>query len=452
MSTSISLTLPSWTYPGTTSPSLKNIELQIPAGQRVLLMGPSGSGKSTLLAALTGQFRQSYGADQSTVLDYGLHDPVIGMVLQDPEAQVIYSRVGEDIAFGLENTGVEQGEMWRRVAEAKTVVGMGAVDDDHPTEKLSGGQKQRMAVAGVIAMRPDIMIFDEPTANIDPNGVEALVTAIGNAIEHTEATSIIVDHNAENWVELVDRIIVMSNGEIVYDMVPAELTTTYRTAVEELGMWLPNSQTEDLGLRPILNSEGGEVLRAEKLAWGWENILGSTDDESYRAGSSYLIRGENGTGKTTKAMTLAGLIKPLAGRLTPDVSTMKSRELARKVGYVFQDPNHQFLTSTVEKELSLGAVVGKQEITQILEELGLAQYTNRHPAMLSGGEKRRLSVATALVRKPEVIILDEPTFGLDRANFIALARLLQKAQADGSALISITHDPHYTKIFGGTDA
>ncbi|MDO4908277.1 MAG: ATP-binding cassette domain-containing protein [Corynebacterium sp.] len=440
MPASISIKLSSWTHPGRTKPALENIDVEIPAGQRVLIMGCSGSGKSTLLGILAGLLHNN------CEVSYSPAAPRIGMVLQDPETQVIYSRVGDDIAFGLENIGIPREQIWQRVAEAKIALGLDHLSNDQETVVLSGGQKQRMAIAGVLAMNPDILVLDEPVANVDRDGSPLVADSVQKAIEYCGATTIIVDHDAELWLNMVDRVLVLDAGQILYDLKPEELTGEYAQSIQALGLWLPGELPTNDKKSPI---PGESVLEAHDLAWGWDHVLGSSEHESYAQGTSTIISGPNGIGKSTHGLTLAGLLQPLRGRLNPQVNKWKSKNLAAYIGYVFQDPNHQFLRATVEEELNLGAIMTKTERQELLEKLGLEHYINVHPAMLSGGEKRRLSVATALVRTPAVLILDEPTFGLDRRTFGNLTVLLHEAQTKGSALISISHDPRYIQLFGG---
>lgn len=432
-----------WAYPGTDRYVLgehEPINVDIHEGEKILLMGASGSGKSSLLALLAGIYHSDAISCSSNK---------VGMVLQDPDTQVMYSRLGDDIAFGLENIAYPVDKIWEQVDRSKNCVGLGSLDNDYPTYSLSGGQKQRMALAGVTAMQPDLLILDEPTANIDPEGVDTVIHAVREVVEHTGATIIIVEHNTQPWFDYVDRVIILDQGHILFDGTPEDIISSHADLLAEKGLWVPEEYVENKisDLFPTRDiTPGDSVLETHNLSWGWDKILGSGDSTVYQEGTSTIITGPNGRGKTTYCLSLAGLLAPLSGSISPDVHRWKSKKLASYLGYVFQDPEHQFLKNTVIDELCVG--VKKDKAEELLERIGLAHRRNAHPCFLSGGEKRRLSVATSLVRQPRVLILDEPTFGLDRKNFIDIVHLLMQAQDNGSAVISISHDKNLLKIFG----
>jgi energy-coupling factor transport system ATP-binding protein len=385
-----------------------------------------------------------------------------GLVLQDPDAQVVLARIGDDVAFGCENLGVPRDEIWRRVGEALDDVGLD-LSLDSPTSSLSGGQKQRLALAGVLAMRPGLVLLDEPTANLDPAGVEDVRDAVARSIARSGATLIVVEHRVDVWVNAVDRVIVLDpSGGVLADG-PVEVVLGARgDALFRAGVWVP-------GRRPAspvrANPATGPVLlEADALAVGRTPFASRTaavaaEGISMRAsaGTGVAVTGPNGSGKSTFALTAAGLLAPLAGSLTatadlaagadPEPRRWRSRELLTRVGMVFQDPEHQFLSGTVRGELEIGPRalgMGSTEIGrrsgELLERLRLSRLAAANPFTLSGGEKRRLSVATAIATRPRVLILDEPTFGQDANTWTELISLLAALLDEGTCVMAVTHD------------
>ncbi len=437
----------------------------IEPGERVLLLGASGSGKSTLLQALAGVLG---GADEGEsqgelLLDGGPATDArgrAGLVLQDPDSQVILERVGDDVAFGCENLGVPRDEIWRRVPKALADVGL-EVALDLSTSLLSGGQKQRLALAGVLAMRPGLLLLDEPTANLDPAGVVEVRDAVGRVLESTGATLVVVEHRVDVWLPLVDRVVILSpEGELLADGTPDALLRSRGQELADLGVWVP-------GHLPALRSRsftpGETLLSAQNLTVG--RTAASGDSSFVRAGLGVKIRegtttaitGPNASGKTTLGLTLAGLLPPVAGNVSASDALRdgageypirwKSRELLTRIGTVFQEPEHQFLRSTVRDELAVGPQALKlpnSEITvrvdELLQRLRLDALAGANPFTLSGGEKRRLSVATVLATRPRVLVLDEPTFGQDARTWAELVGLLGALVDDGRAIVAMTHD------------
>lgn len=466
-----------WRHSGRREPTLSDVTLHIPAGQRVLLLGASGAGKSTLLAAIAGVLGDEEDGDRAGRITVGGYAPeahrgAVGMVLQDPDAQVISATVGDDVVFGCENLGVGREEMWQRAAEALALVGLD-LPLDHPTHQLSGGQKQRLALAGVIAMHPGVIVLDEPTANLDPQGVEEVRRSVIDVAQHTGATLIVVEHRVDVWLEHMDRVVVLGQrGSIVAD---GEAKRTVHAHAEQLahsGIWVPDVPLD-------IETFGGAasektVLTTSNLDIGWgreETPIQRGLNLRLQDGSTVLT-GANGAGKSTLAMTLGGLLPPVSGAVdatgllpngtvgsrrvpTPDPSTWRSKELIRHIGYVFQNPEHQFAARTVRDELLLGprragldATESQSRADALLAQLGLERLAAASPYSLSGGEKRRLSVASMLTTSPRLLILDEPTFGQDRNTFMALLRLLQDVLADGRSVLSISHDPDYVRLMG----
>ncbi|CAN5513493.1 ATP-binding cassette domain-containing protein [soil metagenome] len=467
-----------WRHAGRRAPALHDLDLYVRQGERVLLLGPSGSGKSTLLAALAGVLGDDgpSGDGESTgTLAVDGRDPraargVAGLVLQDPDSQVIMARVGDDVAFGCENLGVPREELWLRVREALDAVGLD-VPLGHPTEALSGGQKQRLALAGSLAMRPGLLLLDEPTANIDPDGVLEVRDAVASVLARTGATAVIVEHRVEAWLDVVNRIVVLSaDGAVVADGAPREVLAAQGAALTAAGVWVPGREPGVLRLSgPAPDSRPG-LLVGDALRIGREprHPLPGVLDLQLAAGSVLALTGPNGAGKTTLALTLGGLLAPVAGevRATPELAAgadvrpirWRSRELLTRIGTVFQTPEHQFLATTVRDELAIGPRAlqlpereSASRVDELLERLGLAALAGANPFTLSGGQKRRLSVAAVLASQPRVLVLDEPTFGQDAVTWAALVTLLEELRASGTAIVAATHDRRFVDAIGARE-
>lgn len=505
-----------WRHAGRPRPAVSGLDLDISPGERVLLLGPSGAGKSTLLHALAGVLGDSSadGADSAagggtaedadetgSLLIDGAPSRVrrgcAGLVQQDPETQVVLSRLGDDVAFGAENLSVPPAEIWSRVAEALDDVGLGQLPLDHPTSALSGGQKQRLALAGILAMRPGLILLDEPTANLDPAGVLEVRDAVGRCLEKTGATLVVVEHRVAVWKDLVDRIVVLQPGSatdsaVLIDGPPDQVLAQARDMLTAAGVWVPGyvPATRTRGTRSAGQGSAGEgsaagpagqlLLAAEDLAVSRERPrrtglrgrfrpvppepVQSGITARVRAGEALTITGPNGSGKSTFALTLAGLLAPVSGRVSAtlelsagagiDPYRWKAQQLIARIGTVFQEPEHQFVTGRVLDELMFGPRHlgrGGERVDELLERLRLTELVDANPYTLSGGEKRRLSVATVLAAHPRVLVLDEPTFGQDANTWAELASFLSELLDDGTAVVSVTHDAEFSEVLGGTE-
>lgn len=477
-----------WRYAGRREWAARHLDFTIEPGERVLLLGASGAGKSTLLGALTGVLGGNDEGEEAGRLLVGGKHPTrmrghIGLVMQDPNSQVILQRIGDDAAFGCENLAVPRDQIWPRVHSALDSVDL-HLPLDRSTTALSGGQQQRLAIAGALAMQggagaPGMLCLDEPTANLDPEGVTTVHDAIAHVVADRRTTLVVVEHRVDVWTDLVDRVLVLSaQAGLLADGSPREVFASQREVLTRAGVWVP-------GTPPAVTARqapvaGKPVLTTTDLTIGHgpAHPVRTMDTTTIPAGLSTTIVGPNGAGKTTLALTLAGLLEPLAGSVTAAEHlrptsgrfltramhrhfnparpiTWASRDLLTRIGTVFQNPEHQFVTGNVRDELAVGLKAlghADQEITRqvdaLLARLHLEKLADANPFTLSGGEKRRLSVGTVLATEPQVIVLDEPTFGQDRATWIDLVALVQDVLAQGHTVISVTHDRDYLDVLG----
>lgn len=487
-----------WHYPGREQPSLSAVSARIRPGERVMLLGPSGAGKSTLLQAMAGVEQDPDGESRSGDLTVNGLDPrdargSVGFMHQDPETQVILARVGDDVAFGLENLAVPREQIWPRVGAALAEVGLD-LPLDHSTTALSGGQKQRLALAGTMAMHPQLLLLDEPTASVDEQGAVELRDAVDRVVAMAGTTLIVVEHRVGLWESVVDRVIVLDDhGSIAFDGPTKDVLVDARELLQKQGTWVPDwtphtrpAPARDAQAAPLLETRGLAASRTQpnsrvvarrrrrgRKAWAKgrpveTDVFGNGNaipaaaniNLTVRAGQALAITGQNGAGKSTLALTLAGLLLPcagtvlateaLAGDAPADPSLWEGSELITRIGSVFQHPEHQFLCSTVRAELEYGPLqaarhgagpgVNEERIDSLLRRLDLEDIADANPFTLSGGQKRRLSVATVLASAPEVLILDEPTFGQDAETWRELVTMLVEEMERGTAVVAVTHD------------
>ena len=433
--------------------ALRDVDLSVEPGERVLVTGASGSGKSTLLAAIAGILHDE-GTETAGELAVDGRDPRaardrLGMLAQDPDSQLVMTRAGDDVAFGLENAGVPADEIWPRVDAALAAVGF-PYGRDRPTQALSGGEKQRLVLAGALARRPGLLLLDEPTAQLDPDGAALVRAAVARATADRGCTVLVVDHDAEPWLPLVDRVVEVVDGGLVAHR------PDWRPVPRAAGLPLP------------AGTDGPVLLAADGAGFTYRGApvpaLPPTD-AVLRGGRALAVTGANGTGKSTLALLLAGLRGPTTGRVTaaPELAEgvrrreraphrWRAGELVTRIGTVFQNPEQQFLTGRLHDELALGplrsgehAAAARATADELLERLGLSAFADANPFTLSGGQQRRLSVATALATSPRVLVLDEPTFGQDAATWRELVTLLAEQRAAGCAVAVITHDADLVK-------
>ena len=443
-----------WRHTGRRAWALRGVDLRVEAGERVMLLGASGSGKSTLLAGLAGILEG--GESEGELLVDGM-DPRVarsrtGIVFQDPESQLVMARAGDEVAFGLENRCVPASEIWPRVDATLSTVGF-PYGRDRPTDALSGGEQQRLALADALAFEPGLLLLDEPTANLDPAGAELVRGALRTVLTGRRRTMVLIEHRVAEAIDLVDRLIVLEGGGgLVADGAPAEVFASRGEELAQAGVWVPG---HPLPAPPERHRPTPETaLLAEQVAYrfpGASSLATGPISLEVRSSEALAIVGPNGSGKTTLALLLGGLLRPTSGSVTgvdrEAIWRLPAPRLADRIGSVFQDPEHQFLTGTVREELALaprldGLPAGEaaRRASTLMERLRLAPLAEANPFTLSGGEKRRLSVATALVTEPSVLILDEPTFGQDRRTAVELLDLLSRQRDAGTAICFATHD------------
>ena len=459
-----------WRHAGRRAWALRGVDLRIEAGERVLLLGASGAGKSTLLLGLAGLLDATGGGEsEGELLVDGLPAAASrerpGILFQEPESQLVMARAGDDVAFGLENRCIEPNAIWPRVDDALGAVGF-AYPRDHPTDALSGGEQQRLALAGTLALQPDLLLLDEPTANLDAEGAARLRTVLSRTARDRRLTLLLVEHRVSDSLALVDRVVVLeAAGGVIADGRPDEVFARRGDELEARGVWVPDRR---LPAPPVAPHSATDVLiRAEQAAFRYPASARLTlrpIDVALHAAEAVAVMGPNGTGKSTLALLLGGLLEPTSGSVTATDALLPghaheplwrwpARRLVAGIGSVFQDPEHQFLTGRVIDELTigpmragLGPAAARGRADALLARLHLAHLAEANPFTLSGGEKRRLSVATALAAAPSVLILDEPTFGQDRRTVVELLELLAGLRDAGHAICFVTHDQEFAAV------
>lgn len=467
-----------WRPFGRREPVLRDVDLVIEPGERVLLAGPSGAGKSTLLRAIAGLLETADAGERTGSASIDGHSPgdrpgEVGLVLQEPGAGVVASMVGRDVAFGLENAAADPAGMPGLARAALDAVGM-RMDLDTPTTSLSGGETQRLALAGAIVMEPSVLLLDEPTAMLDPVSAESVRTAVADVVARTGLTTVIVEHLLEPWLPLATRLIVLDpDGRIIADGEPSSVLAEHGSRLAEAGVWVPGVAPPEprllddavLGadVSVLLRRSGpgadgvravvaeltdARIVRRSLGADGQTRRVVAVDgaDVAVRAGESTALVGASGAGKSTLLAALAGFLPLDDG--TRQYAALSTTEVAREVAWVPQWPSAAIVAPTVmddmlltTRALGLDEAQARERSSAILAALGLSHLEKADPRHLSGGEQRRLSVATALVHRPRMVLADEPTVGQDRRTWAAVMGLLESAQRAGMGLGISTHDP-----------
>ncbi len=404
-----------FSYASGAPPALDDVSLEIREGEHVVLLGPSGSGKSTLLRALAGLVPHFHGGVFAGRVVVSGNDTrevrpaelagTVASVFQDPEDQVVMANVANEVAFGLENVGVRPDDIWPRVEEALRLVGAAQLVD-RSVHELSGGELQRVALAAALALRPRLLLLDEPTSQLDPDGAEGFV----DAVRALDCAVLLSEQRPARPLERADRILFMDAGRIVLDAPRGE-------ALE----WLQANRPLYLPHEPVFACR----LEGIRHAYGDRLALAGASLE-VRRGEVVALTGPNGSGKTTLAKIAAGL-------LVPDAGAVEHAPAA----YLAQDPGRHLVTERVLDEVALGADVPRAR--RALEQVGLAGNEDRHPRDLSSGERERLALAAVLATGPQLLVLDEPTRGVDPDRKDELRRLL-RTEAPGRGTLVVTHD------------
>ncbi|MEB4615995.1 ABC transporter ATP-binding protein [Leucobacter sp. M11] len=441
------------TYQGNETATVRDLSAHLAAGEKVLLQGPSGAGKSTLLAAVSGIIPHSLPAELDGTVSLAGEDlatltvpaisRTVGTMFQDADAQIVTGRVLDEVCFALENQLLDPETVEHRARAALASVGLADLEQRHPGT-LSGGQRQRVVLACVLAMRPRLCVFDEPTANLDRAAAEAFYLDLGT---WRDRSVLLVEHHAGRALGVVDRVWELdAGGRLIRDeAVPSAARS--RPPAAASGAAVPGAPG---GRRDAPVRQEPSAIIAEAVAWAPQETAPPVLRDfslDIRGGGITALIGGNGAGKSTALRILAGLLRPTAGRVRWRARDGSLRPRPPALGMVFQNPEHQFLGTSVGGEL--GHVLRLRgtarpriahEIAALLERFGLLGCARENPFLLSGGQKRRLSVAIAFAGHPELLLLDEPSYGQDPRNVDLLLGELRAAAAAGCTVLVSTHD------------
>ena len=474
-------------YDAQAEATLKDISFDIAKGERVLILGPSGSGKSTLAQCLNGiipnihkgQAQGQVRIDGQDIFKQSIYDKsqLVSTVLQDPDGQFIGLTVAEDLAFALENDCADQSEMKDKVALWAERLDLTSLLNHRPQD-LSGGQKQRVSLAGVLIDESPILLFDEPLANLDPKSGQETIDLIDKIHKEVGATTIIIEHRLEDVLyRPVDRILLVNEGELLFNGSPDELLSStlllengireplYVTVLRQLGFDTRRAQNlsqldaldlsdlalPDRVLKDKRDSSSDSILKVEGLSVSYGDNPAIIEDLSFslKKGERLAIVGKNGAGKSTLAKALCGFV-PSQGKLTykgQDISQDSIAERSERIGFVLQNPNQMISQTMIFDEVALGLRLrGIEEaevearVHEVLKTCGLYSFRKWPISALSFGQKKRVTIASILVLKPEIIILDEPTAGQDYKTYTDIMNFLDSLQKQGHTIVMITHD------------
>ena len=477
----------SFQYKAQSEPTLKNLNLTIYKGEKVLIVGPSGSGKSTIGQCLNGIIPNIYKGTSSgqfliqgnEAFDLSIYEKshLVSTVLQDTDGQFIGLSVAEDLAFALENDMVELGTMKERVQSWAERLDLMKLLDHRPQD-LSGGQKQRVSLAGVLIDESPILLFDEPLANLDPKSGQDIIDLIDQIHEEQGTTTIIIEHRLEDVLyRPVDRVILINQGQVLFNGRPDELLRTtllaengireplYLTALRQLGQDINQlehlDRLDDIQLDDVncvipeatftKTGEAEELLKLEQISFAYQENHPILKNISLTIpkGQRLAIVGKNGAGKSTLAKAICGFITT-DGQYTSrgeDIKQESVKERAERVGYVLQNPNQMISTNMIFDEVALGLRLRgiseediKERVYQALKTCGLYEFRKWPISALSYGQKKRVTIASILVLGPEILVLDEPTAGQDQRNYTDIMEFLDSLQEKGHTIVMITHD------------
>jgi energy-coupling factor transporter ATP-binding protein EcfA2 len=474
-------------YDAQAEATLKDISFDIAKGEKVLILGPSGSGKSTLAQCLNGiipnihegQAQGQVRIDGQDIFKQSIYDKsqLVSTVLQDPDGQFIGLTVAEDLAFALENDCADQSEMKDKVALWAERLDLTSLLNHRPQD-LSGGQKQRVSLAGVLIDESPILLFDEPLANLDPKSGQETIDLIDKIHKEVGATTIIIEHRLEDVLyRPVDRILLVNEGELIFNSSPDELLSStlllengireplYVTVLRQLGFDTRSAQNlsqldaldlsdlalPDRVLKDKRDSSSDSILKVEGLSVSYGDNPAIIEDLSFslKKGERLAIVGKNGAGKSTLAKALCGFV-PSQGKLTykgQDISQDSIAERSERIGFVLQNPNQMISQTMIFDEVALGLRLRgieeaevEERVHEVLKTCGLYSFRNWPISALSFGQKKRVTIASILVLKPEIIILDEPTAGQDYKTYTDIMNFLDSLQKQGHTIVMITHD------------
>ncbi|MBS5093299.1 DUF3744 domain-containing protein [Streptococcus salivarius] len=474
-------------YDAQAEATLKDISFDIAKGEKVLILGPSGSGKSTLAQCLNGiipnihkgQAQGQVRIDGQDIFKQSIYDKsqLVSTVLQDPDGQFIGLTVAEDLAFALENDCADQSEMKDKVALWAERLDLTSLLNHRPQD-LSGGQKQRVSLAGVLIDESPILLFDEPLANLDPKSGQETIDLIDKIHKEVGATTIIIEHRLEDVLyRPVDRILLVNDGELLFNGSPDELLSStlllengireplYVTVLRQLGFDTRSAQNlsqldaldlsdlalPDRVLKDKRDSSSDSILKVEGLSVSYGDNPTIIEDLSFslKKGERLAIVGKNGAGKSTLAKALCGFV-PSQGKLTyegQDISQDSIAERSERIGFVLQNPNQMISQTMIFDEVALGLRLRgieeaevEERVHEVLKTCGLYSFRKWPISALSFGQKKRVTIASILVLKPEIIILDEPTAGQDYKTYTDIMNFLDSLQKQGHTIVMITHD------------
>ena len=474
-------------YDAQAEATLKDISFDIAKGEKVLILGPSGSGKSTLAQCLNGiipnihkgQAQGQVRIDGQDIFKQSIYDKsqLVSTVLQDPDGQFIGLTVAEDLAFALENDCADQSEMKDKVALWAERLDLTSLLNHRPQD-LSGGQKQRVSLAGVLIDESPILLFDEPLANLDPKSGQETIDLIDKIHKEEGATTIIIEHRLEDVLyRPVDRILLVNDGELLFNGSPDELLSStlllengireplYVTVLRQLGFDTRSAQNlsqldaldlsdlalPDRVLKDKKDSSSDSILKVEGLSVSYGDNPAIIEDLSFslKKGERLAIVGKNGAGKSTLAKALCGFV-PSQGRLIykgQDISQDSIAERSERIGFVLQNPNQMISQTMIFDEVALGLRLRgieetevEERVHEVLKTCGLYSFRKWPISALSFGQKKRVTIASILVLKPEIIILDEPTAGQDYKTYTDIMNFLDSLQKQGHTIVMITHD------------
>jgi len=507
-----------WQYDGRLKPAISNISFEVEKGEFILILGSSGSGKSTLVLCLNGLIPQEMtGKFSGKIKIEGLPTDTfplsqltqkVGVIFQDPESQIAMLKVEDDVAFGLENRLVPLKKIKKRVKESLTSVGLLEFKDEI-TSDLSGGMKQKLSLASMLAPLPNILVFDEPTSNLDPKSTKDLFDLIHRLNQSGKYTMLTIEHKLDGLMDMVNRVLVLNpDGTLLANGNPRNVLKKHFLKIKEYGMWIPTVFWIGIKLKDKLKEKDNSIeppLTIDEAANKFKVLLKDIKDTKIKIGKKvdakekresqdkkdkneykkfnqievkdlnfaytnkkYVLKnlsfsvdegdflaivGPNGSGKTTLAKILTGLLKPSSGTISlydKNILTIDPLEISKKMGFVFQNPEHQFLSDTVYNEIALSLQLAnksedfiKKKVNDLLKQFELIEFKENNPFSLSQGQKRRLSVATMLLWDQDILIFDEPTYGQDFKNSQQMWNILRDLNSAGKTIIVITHDMNF---------